>query len=92
MEVKKVLSEDLLGRLAVKGKLPWRMMFTTFFHNPEVEDAVRLPGETVAHLAEATLQSLQRLADLPAGTPRSGWWAIRRPVLRTSRALSKARA
>lgn len=45
MEVKKVLLEDLLGRLAVEGKLPWRMMFTTFFHGHEVEDAMRLQGE-----------------------------------------------
>ncbi|MDP8950728.1 MAG: GntR family transcriptional regulator [Actinomycetota bacterium] len=70
VEVEKVLLEDLPGRLAAEGELPWRMAVTTFFHVHEVEDATRPRGiETVALLAETTLGSLQRLADLPAGTP-----------------------
>ncbi len=70
VEVEKVLLEDLPGRLAVEGKRPWRMAVTTFFHVHEVEDAMRPWGiETVALLAETTLESLQQLADLPAGTP-----------------------
>src|ERR687886_177793 len=70
VEVERVLLEDLPGRLAVEEELPWRMAVTTFFHVHEVEDMMKPRGlDTVALLAEATLQSLQRLADLPAGAP-----------------------
>ena len=69
VEVEKVLLEELPGRLASE-ELPWRMAVTTFFHVHEVEDMMKPRGiETVALLAEATLEGLQRLADLPAGTP-----------------------
>jgi GntR family transcriptional regulator len=65
-----VLLDDLLGRLTLEKELPWRMAVTTFFHVHEVEDMMKSRGlETVALLAETTLQSLQLLADLPAGTP-----------------------
>ena len=68
VEVEKVLIEDLPARLS--GEPPWRMAVTTFFHVHEVQELVEPLGiETVALLAEATLESLQRLTDLPAGTP-----------------------
>jgi GntR family transcriptional regulator len=68
--VEKVLLEDLPERLAGEEELPWRVAVTTFFHVHEVESLVEPRGiETVALLAEATLESLQRLADLPVGTP-----------------------
>ncbi len=68
--VEKVLLEDLPERLAREEELPWRVAVTTFFHVHEVESLVESRGiETVALLAEATLESLQRLADLPVGTP-----------------------
>ena len=68
--VEKVLLEDLPERLAGEEELPWRVAVTTFFHVHEVESLVESRGiETVALLAEATLESLQRLADLPIGTP-----------------------
>ena len=47
--------------------------------------------ETVALLAEATLESLRRLTEFPAGTP-SGWWATPRRARRTSRVPSRERA
>ena len=69
VKVEKVLLEELPERLASE-ELPWRMAVTTFFHVHEVEDMMKPRGiETVALLAEATLEGLQRLADLPAGTP-----------------------
>ena len=69
VEVEQVLLDDLPGRLALEEELPWRMAVTTFFHVHEVEDMMKPRGlETVALLAETALQSLQRLADLPAGT------------------------
>jgi GntR family transcriptional regulator len=49
---------------------------TTFFHIHEVQDIVEPLGiESVALLAEATLESLQRLMELPSGTPVGvvGW-------------------
>ena len=68
--VEKVLLEDLPERLAEEEELPWRVAVTTFFHVHKVESLVESRGiETVALLAEATLESLQRLADLPVGTP-----------------------
>jgi GntR family transcriptional regulator len=68
--VEKVLLEDLAARISGEGKLPWRLAVTTFFHVHEVQDLMAPRGiETVALLAEATLESLQRLTELPAGTP-----------------------
>ena len=46
------------------------MAVTTFFHVHEVQELVEPFGiETVALLAEANIESLQRLTELPAGTP-----------------------
>ncbi len=70
VEVEPVLLEDLADRISGEAELPWRVAVTTFFHVHEVEDMMKPRGlETVALLAETTLQSLQRLADLPGGTP-----------------------
>ncbi len=70
VEVEKVLLEDLADRVSGEERLPWRLAVTTFFHVHEVANIMEPRGiETVALLAEATLESLQRLADLPAGTP-----------------------
>ena len=68
--VEKVLLEDLPERLLREGDpLPWRLAVTTFYHVHEVEEAVGGRGiETVALLAEETLDSIQRLTELPAGT------------------------
>jgi hypothetical protein len=55
---------------------PWRLAVTTFFHIHEVQELVEPYGiEAVALLAEATLESLQRLMELPSGTPVGvvGW-------------------
>src|SRR5215212_4492515 len=76
VEVERVLLEDLPARLSREEEPPWRMAVTTFFHVHEVQDLVEPFGvETVALLAEATLESLQRLMELPAGTPVGvvGW-------------------
>ena len=71
--VERVLLEDLAERLAAAdgpGGPPWRLAVTTFFHVHEVEELTAPRGvETVALLAEATLESLKRLTALPAGTP-----------------------
>ncbi|QYJ17101.1 hypothetical protein Rxycam_02939 [Rubrobacter xylanophilus DSM 9941] len=73
VEVERVLLEDLAERLAAAdgpGGPPWRLAVTTFFHVHEVEELTAPHGvETVALLAEATIESLQRLTALPAGTP-----------------------
>src|ERR671917_1423119 len=70
VEVEKVLVEDLPARLSGEEEPPWRMAVTTFFHVHEVQELVEPLGiETVALLAEATLESLQRLTELPPGTP-----------------------
>src|SRR5215211_3575682 len=70
VEVERVLLEDLAERVSGAVDLPWRLAVTTFFHIHEVQDIVVLHGiEAVALLAEATLESLQRLMELPAGTP-----------------------
>jgi DNA-binding transcriptional regulator YhcF (GntR family) len=70
VEVEKVLLEDLPARLSGEEKPPWRVAVTTFFHVHEVQDLVEPLGiETVALLAETTLESLQRLTELPSGTP-----------------------
>jgi DNA-binding transcriptional regulator YhcF (GntR family) len=69
VEVEKVLLEDLADRISGAEDLPWRLAVTTFFHIHEVQDIVEPHGiEAVALLAEATLESLQRLMELPSGT------------------------
>ncbi len=70
VEVEKVLIEDLAERVSGEEEPPWRMAVTTFFHVHEVQEIMEPLGiETVALLAEANLESLQRLTELPAGTP-----------------------
>jgi GntR family transcriptional regulator len=70
VEVEKVLIEDLPARILGAQEPPWRMAVTTFFHVHEVQELMEPLGiETVALLAEATLESLQRLTELPEGTP-----------------------
>jgi GntR family transcriptional regulator len=76
VEVEGVLLEDLPARLTEEESPPWRMAVTTFFHVHEVQDLVEPLGiETVALLAEANIESLRRLTELPAGTPVGvvGW-------------------
>jgi GntR family transcriptional regulator len=76
VEVEKVLIEDLAERVSGEEELPWRMAVTTFFHVHEVQEIMEPLGiETVALLAEANLESLQRLTELPAETPVGvvGW-------------------
>ncbi len=69
VEVERVLLEDLPGRLSEDGEPPWALAVTTFFHVHEVQDLMEPLGvETVALLAEANLESLRRLTDLPPGT------------------------
>ena len=70
VEVESVLLEDLPARLRDEESPPWRMAVTTFFHVHEVQELVEPHGiETVALLAEANIESLRRLTELPAGTP-----------------------
>jgi GntR family transcriptional regulator len=70
VRVDKVLLDDLAG--AVRRGKParrWRAAVTSFFHLPEVER--RLAGSRVpviALLAEARLETLRRLGQLPPGT------------------------
>jgi DNA-binding transcriptional regulator YhcF (GntR family) len=74
--VERVLLEDLGKKVSNEESPPWRLAVTTFFHVHEVQDIVEPLGiETVALLAEATLESLRRLTELPAGTPVGvvGW-------------------
>jgi DNA-binding transcriptional regulator YhcF (GntR family) len=76
VEVERVLVEDLAERVSVTEDPPWRMAVTTFFHVHEVQDIVEPRGiEAVALLAEANIESLRRLTELPAGTPVGvvGW-------------------
>src|SRR5918992_667958 len=76
VEVESVLLEDLPARLSGEESPPWRMAVTTFFHVHEVQDLVEPFGiETVALLAEANIESLRRLTELPAGSPVGvvGW-------------------
>jgi GntR family transcriptional regulator len=69
VEVERVLVEDLAERVSGMEGPPWRLAVTTFFHIHEVQEIVEPLGiEVVALLAEATLESLQRLMELPAGT------------------------
>jgi GntR family transcriptional regulator len=76
VEVERVLIEDLEDRVSGVEDPPWRLAVTTFFHIHEVQELVEPRGiEAVALLAEATLESLQRLMELPSGTPVGvvGW-------------------
>ena len=76
VEVERVLLEDLAERVSGEGNLPWRLAVTTFFHIHEVQEIVEPRGiEAVALLAEANIESLRRLTELPAGTPVGvvGW-------------------
>ena len=76
VEVERVLLEDLAERVSGEEDLPWRMAVTTFFHVHEVQDIVEPRGiEAVALLAEANIESLRRLTELPEGTPVAvvGW-------------------
>ena len=76
VEVESVLLEDLAERVSGEQYLPWRMAVTTFFHVHEVQDIVEPHGiEAVALLAEANIESLRRLTELPEGTPVAvvGW-------------------
>ena len=76
VEVESVLLEDLAERVSGEEDLPWRMAVTTFFHVHEVQDIVEPHGiEAVALLAEANIESLRRLTELPEGTPVAvvGW-------------------
>src|SRR5829696_1158758 len=76
VEVERVLLEDLANRVSDGEDPPWRLAVTTFFHIHEVQEIVEPRGiEAVALLAEATLESLQRLTELPSGTPVGvvGW-------------------
>jgi GntR family transcriptional regulator len=69
VDVERVLLADLPARLSEGGEPPWTFAVTTFFHVHEVQDMMEPLGvETVALLAEANLESLRRLTDLPAGT------------------------
>jgi GntR family transcriptional regulator len=69
VRVERVLLADLASRLSGEERPPWRMAVTTFFHVHEVQDLVEPFGiETVALLAEANIESLRRLTELPAGT------------------------
>jgi GntR family transcriptional regulator len=69
VDVERVLLADLPARLSEDGEPPWSLAVTTFFHVHEVQDMMEPLGvETVALLAEANLESLRRLTELPAGT------------------------
>src|SRR5918993_65868 len=76
VEVERVLIGDLAERLSGVEVAPWKLAVTTFFHIHEVQELVEPLGiEAVALLAEATLESLQRLMELSSGTPvgNVGW-------------------
>ena len=76
VEVEGVVLEDLADRISQSPELPWSVAATTFFHVHEVQEIVEPYGiETVALLAEANLESLQKLTKLQADTPVGlvGW-------------------
>ena len=76
VEVERVLLEDLAERVSGEEEPPWRLAVTTFFHIHEVQEIVEPRGiEAVALLAEANIESLRRLTELPVGTPVGvvGW-------------------
>jgi DNA-binding transcriptional regulator YhcF (GntR family) len=71
VSVEPVLAEELPGRLArepgfLQGS---RAVVTTFFHVHEVRRAVAGGLPVVALLSEANILTLQRLTELPEGTP-----------------------
>lgn len=69
VEVERVLLEDLASRVSGEEELPWSLVATTFFHIHEVEEMMEPLGvETFALLAEANIESLQKLMALPEGT------------------------
>ena len=91
VEVESVLLEDLPTRLRDEESPPWRMAVTTFFHVHEVQELVEPHGiETVALLAEANIESLRRLTELPAGTPVGVIGLSRTCMEKTSRSLEGA--
>lgn len=64
-----LLVEELEERVSSGVELPWRLVATTFFHSDEVEALLKPRGiETVALMVEATVETLRRLIELPAGT------------------------
>jgi GntR family transcriptional regulator len=91
VEVESVLLEDLPARLRDEESPPWRMAVTSFFHVHEVQELVEPHGiETVALLAEANIESLRRLTELPAGTPVGVIGLSRTCMENTSRSLEGA--
>lgn len=69
VEVERVLLEDLEERLSRDEELPWRLAATTFFHVHEVAEMLEPRDiEVVALLAEANIESLQKLMEFPEGT------------------------
>lgn len=70
VEVEPVLLEDLVKKVSGEDGPPaWRLAVTSFYHVQEVEALMQPRGvETFALLTEATLEGLNRLADLPPGT------------------------
>ena len=70
VRVEKVLIGELASAVRRrKPASPWAAAITSFFHLPEVEHGLRGMGvPVVAILAEVHLETLHRLAQLPAGT------------------------
>jgi DNA-binding transcriptional regulator YhcF (GntR family) len=68
--VEAVLLGDLADRLSYEEMPTWRLAVTTFYHVHEVERLMEPRRiETFALLTEMTLEGLQRLTELPEGTP-----------------------
>jgi len=69
VHVHKVLLDDLPRAMRRKPATPWRAAVTSFSHLPEVERLLGGRGiPTIALLAEAHLETLHQLAQLPTGT------------------------
>ena len=69
VHVHKVLLDDLPRAVRRKPATPWRAAVTSFSHLPEVERLLAARGiPTIALLAEAHLETLHQLAQLPMGT------------------------
>ena len=69
VHVHKVLLDDLPKAVRRKPATPWRAAVTSFSHLPEVERLLATRGiPTIALLAEAHLETLHQLAQLPMGT------------------------
>ncbi len=69
VHVHKVLLDDLPRAVRRKPATPWRAAVTSFSHLPEVERLLSGRGiPTIALLAEARLETLHQLAQLPPGT------------------------